>query len=142
MSNMSRENKVFKVALDTNVLLMIADGVRVFDHIEEELETRPEYLVITPVLDELKKLATTGSIALSRKASLALRAVELYCKVVDYPLHPGEKVDDALVRFASETGAIVATNDKELRAKLRERGLSEIYLREESMRMRFEGPGF
>lgn len=139
---MSNENRVFKVALDTNVLLMIADGVRVFDHIEEELETKPEYLVITPVLTELKKLAALGSTSLSRKASLALRAVELYCKVVDYPLLPGEKVDDALVRFASETGAIVATNDRELRAKLRERGLSEIYLREESMRMRFEGPSF
>lgn len=54
-------------------------------------------------------------------------------------MKPGESVDDALLRYALENNAIVATSDRELRRKLREHGVPEIYLREESMRIDIEG---
>lgn len=136
---MSRNREPIKVVFDTNMLLLISEGVQVFSQIEEELETRPVYIVITPVLEELQRLASSGPPLLSKKARFAIEIAKKYCAIVDYPLREGESVDDCLVRFAIEHNAIVATNDKELRRKLRERGLPEIYLREESMRLEFEG---
>jgi len=43
------------------------------------------------------------------------------------------------VRYALETGAIVATNDRILRRKLRELGVPEAYFREEGRRVKVEG---
>ncbi len=43
-----------------------------------------------------------------------------------------ESVDDVILRVASENKLPVATNDSELRKKLRERGIPVIYLREKS----------
>lgn len=136
---MSHKREPPKVALDTNMLLLIGEGVQVFSQIEEALEARPVYVVITPVIEELHKLASSGPPLLSKRARFALEIARNHCVIIDYPLVEGESVDDCLVRFAIEHNAIVATNDKELRRKLRERGLPEIYLREESMRLEFEG---
>ncbi|ADV65632.1 PIN domain-containing protein [Desulfurococcus mucosus] len=127
------------VLLDTNMLLLMAEGIPLMDQIEEKLLAKPRYIVITPVLNELAKLASTGKPSVSRRARLALEIISRFCEVVEYQLKPGEKVDDAIVRYALENEAIVATSDRELRRRLREHGLPEIYLREESWRIDVEG---
>ncbi|MEM4660167.1 MAG: 30S processome protein Utp24, partial [Thermosphaera sp.] len=47
--------------------------------------------------------------------------------------------DDAILDYATSYNAAIATNDRELRRRAREKGLSEIYLREESQRIVVEG---
>jgi len=127
------------VVLDTNMLMLAASGVRVFEQIEEELETKPDFVVLKPVYDELVKIATSYKSSTARKALLALRLAEQYCRIVEYTLRPGESVDDAIVNFALQHNAIVATNDRELRRKLRLHGIPEAYFREEARRVKVEG---
>jgi len=127
------------VVLDTNMLMLAASGVRVFEQIEEELETKPDFVVLKPVYDELVKIATSYKSSTARRALLALRLAEQYCRIVEYALRPGESADDAIVNFALQHNAIVATNDRELRRKLRLHGIPEAYFREEARRVRVEG---
>ncbi|MCY0868508.1 MAG: 30S processome protein Utp24 [Desulfurococcus sp.] len=133
------QSRAVKILLDSNMLILMASGIPILDQIEEKLLTRPAYIVITPVLNELAKLASTGKPSIARKAKLALDIASRYCEIHEYELKPGESVDDALLRYALENNAIVATSDRELRRKLREHGVPEIYLREESMRIDIEG---
>jgi rRNA-processing protein FCF1 len=127
------------VVLDTNMLMLAASGVRVFEQIEEELETKPDFVVLKPVYDELVKIATSCKSSTARRALLALRLAEQYCRIVEYTLRPGESVDDAIVNFALQHNAIVATNDRELRRKLRLHCIPEAYFREEARRVKVEG---
>ncbi|ACL11672.1 PIN domain-containing protein [Desulfurococcus amylolyticus] len=137
------QNKGITVLLDTNMLLMMANGIPVLEQIEEKLLTKPRYIVIKPVYDELVRIVDSEKPSISRRARLALEIVNRYCEIVDYAVNPGETVDDAILRYASENNVVVATNDKELRRRLRSRGLPEIYLREESWRIDVEGvPSF
>jgi len=128
------------VVFDTNMLLLMADGVAVLDHIEEELETKPRCVVIKPVYDEICRIASSSnSVLLRKRALLALKLVNEFCEVVDYKLLNHEDVDSAIVRFALENNAIVASNDRELRKKLRKLGIPEAYFREESKRVKVDG---
>jgi rRNA-processing protein FCF1 len=117
------------------MLLLMADGVPVLDNIREQLETEPLFVVIKPVYDELIKLLIEGESNVRKKAKFALEIINMFCTVVDYPRQEGESVDDAIIRYAQESKAIVATSDRELRRKLRARGIPSAYLREESMRV-------
>lgn len=122
--------------LDTNMLMLLAEGVNVFEQIEEKLCTKPDYVVLKPVYMELVKLAESGKPSICRKARMALEIIPRYCRIVDYE---NGSVDELLIKYALENNAAVATNDRELRRKLRERSIPEIYLREESMRIEIEG---
>jgi len=126
-----------KIVLDTNMLLLLADGVNIFEQIEEKLATKPEYIVLKPVYMELKKLAENPLKKIGRKARFVLSIIDKYCKIVD--VESSKPVDDLIVDYAVENHAAVASNDRELREKLRARGIPEIYLREEKMMIEVEG---
>lgn len=132
-------DKRVRVALDTNMLMLMAEGIAVLDHLREELETEPLFIVITPVIKELEEIADSGKGKLRRQALFAIELARRLCTIVEYPLRDRESVDDALVRYALENNAIIATNDKELRSRLRSLGLPNAYLREESMRVKVNG---
>ncbi|MEM0217995.1 MAG: 30S processome protein Utp24, partial [Desulfurococcaceae archaeon] len=106
------------VVLDTNMLMLAASGVRVFEQIEEQLETKPRFVVLSPVLNELIKLSRTSAQSLRKQALLALELVRMFCEIVDYGNVETSSVDELIIRYAVENKAIVATNDRELRAKL------------------------
>ncbi|MGC8982405.1 MAG: PIN domain-containing protein [Desulfurococcaceae archaeon] len=127
------------VLLDANMLMLAANGIRVFEHIEEQLASKPRYLILRPVYNELVKIATTGPPQVRRKALFALKLVEVFCEVVDYGDESSTSVDDLIIKYALENRAIVATNDRELRSKLRKLGIPEAYFREESRRVVVEG---
>jgi len=65
------------------------------------------------------------------EASLALQLASR-CRVVDVTLQPHETVDDAIVKAAQKLGAVVATNDIELKKRLRDINVPVVYLREKS----------
>ncbi|MCD6300775.1 MAG: 30S processome protein Utp24 [Staphylothermus sp.] len=127
------------ILLDTNMLLLMADGLNIFGQIEDKLETHPIYIVLKPVIEELEKLAKKPQPSVSRKAKFALEIARKYCQIIDVKTNPGEKVDDIILRYASEHRVAVATNDKELRKRLRAHSIPEIYLREEGMIIEVEG---
>ncbi|RLG81712.1 MAG: 30S processome protein Utp24 [Thermoprotei archaeon] len=132
--------RTIEIVLDTNMLMLISSGINIFDQIEEKLAIKPRYVVLTQVIEELEKLAKKGKPATRKKAKFALEIVERYCKIVNTNTGTEYKsVDEAILEYALRKGAIVATNDKELRRKLRENCIPEIYIREESMRINIEG---
>ncbi len=122
--------KRIAIILDTNMLLSIAEGINVLEKIEEYLETKPEYVVIKPVYDELVRLSKAGRPLLRKRARLALEVVKRNCRLVSYTYDREKSVDDLIVEYAQATGLPVATNDKVLRRTLRKRGIPQIYLRD------------
>lgn len=75
------QSRAVKILLDSNMLILMASGIPILDQIEEKLLTRPAYIVITPVLNELAKLASTGKPSIARKAKLALDIASRYCEI-------------------------------------------------------------
>ncbi len=113
------------------MLMMAGGGFGVFEQIEEILDSKPTFIVLSQVKQELEKIASTGSPRERKAAAVALELIKAKCTVVD--LGPGGTggVDELIVEAALREKALVATNDRKLRKKLRERGLAEIYFREE-----------
>ena len=63
--------------------------------------------------------------------SAALKLAEK-CEVLEVKKEASEKYDEVILRVASQLRLPVATNDAELRRRLRKLGLPIIYLREKS----------
>lgn len=129
-----------KVLLDTNMLMLPAQiNIDIFDGISEVLNANYEPITLSACVKELLRLMNEGSFSERRCASLALKLVELRCKVVDFG---GIEVDKAIVSYARERGCVVATNDRELRKVLRAHGIPVIYLREGKVALEMEGEVF
>ena len=127
------------VLLDTNILMLIGRGIDIFTQIKELLDTKPEYYVIEPVVKELEKIFAHGGVKERKAAKLALELVKKRCRVIEISLSPDKSADDLLLEIALREGFIVATNDRELRRRLREAGIPEIYFREEKQLLEAQG---
>jgi rRNA-processing protein FCF1 len=86
---------------------------------------------------ELQGLAESDSPKERKQAQLALKLAEK-CRVVPVEKGLGETYDDVIVRVAAEWKSPVATNDRELRRRMRTLGLPVIFLREKR-RLMLEG---
>jgi len=73
----------------------------------------------------------SGSVKLSKQAQLGLRLAGR-CKIVEVERKVGESNDDMTLRMAVEWRCPVATNDRELRRKLRGSGVPVVFLRQMS----------
>lgn len=133
----SKKGKKIKVLLDTNFILLLADGIDFFNMIEEKLDVKPIYIVLNIVVDELVELSKQNP-SMAKKVDFVLNIIKDKC-VFENTLIEVEDVDEALIEYALAFKAAVATNDKELRKRLRKLGIPEIYLREESRRVSIEG---
>ncbi|ABM80306.1 PIN domain-containing protein [Hyperthermus butylicus] len=136
---MGCSTRLRRVIFDTSMLMLLYDGVDVFGQVEELLDAKPECIVPRPVVDELQRLASSGqSLRQRRAARLALHAIELRgCKIVETT---DVSADDAILELAlSDPVAIVATADGELRRRLREKGLPNIYYRRSRHGLMLEG---
>ena len=106
-----------RVILDTNFLMIPgALGVDIFTELER---VAPEYdlYVIDKTLDELKKLGE----------KMALEMVEQFnIKLINTSKE--DLVDDLIVEHATKDD-LVATQDKELKDRLREKGIDLVVLR-------------
>lgn len=69
-----------------------------------------------------------GSPAMRRQASLAINLAEK-CRQIKVERKLGETSDDVILRIAVEWNSPVATNDRELREKLRAKAIPVIFLR-------------
>jgi rRNA-processing protein FCF1 len=120
-----------KVILDANFLLVpFQFKVDVFSEIEA-LIGGFEPIVLSTTMEELKRLSKAKSEKIRRSSSAALELAKK-CRIVDVELRPGESYDDAILRVAGEGKYIVATNDSNLRKRLRDKGITTIFLRQKS----------
>jgi len=118
------------VLLDTNFLtLPHIHGLDVFTELARILPESHSCVVLSGTVAELEGLCSGASNA-SIAARVGLRLIEE--KDVRVVKSKGS-VDDAIVDYASSHGdVVVATNDRELKKRLREKKVSVISLRGES----------
>ena len=118
-----------EVALDSNFLMLpMVKRINLLSELDRLLSAKYRLIVPRCVVDELERLASHGKPLERRRARFALKLLEEWrAEVVEVPCSAG--VDEALARGAMSQGWIVATNDAELRSKLREQGTPVVYLR-------------
>jgi rRNA-processing protein FCF1 len=116
---------VVKVLLDTNFLL---DTLRykIDFSIFQELEETTEFFISSETLRELKSIANKKTKE-GRLALIALKLIESQKIKIVQSLK--KEVDEDLLALAKKEGFIVATNDKDLKEKLKKENVRIICLR-------------
>jgi len=114
------------VLLDTNALLMPHQhGVDVFAEIDRIIDEIHEIITLSTVVEELKGLSCSSSDD-GAAARVGLRLLKE--KTLRLVPSSGD-VDDAIVEYAEKNNAVVCTNDKALKRRLKVRGVRTISLR-------------
>jgi rRNA-processing protein FCF1 len=110
--------------------------IDIFQEIEYLLQKKVDFIVPSAVKQELTSISARGGEG-SSEASLALQLASR-CRVVEVSLQPEETVDDAIVKAAQKLSAVVATNDIELKKKLRGMLVPVVIMRDKS-KLEIEG---
>ncbi len=120
--------RYYKVALDTNMLLYITSHkIDIFEEIKG-IFGNVQFIVPQSVLDELERLKKVNK---NRAKQVAI-ALELIKRNNAKIAKLSNDADTDLLALAKE-GAAVATNDKELKKRIKDFGGRVIYLRKEKV---------
>lgn len=109
----------------------------VFEELANLLGQRLDSVLLSTTLEELQEIAEKGPPKTRRQASLALKLAQ-ECLLVQVEKNSRETNDDVIIRVATKWRCPVATNDRELRKRLRSVGIPVIFLRQRS-RLDVEG---
>jgi len=121
-----------KVILDSNFLFIPSQfKVDIFEELMNLLNQRFEPVLLSSTHQELRTMAEKGSLSRRKQASLALELTKK-CLLVNVEKSVEETNDDVILRIATEWKSPVATNDRELRRKLKKLGIPVIFLRGKS----------
>lgn len=127
-----------KIIIDTNFLFIPSKfQLDIFEELNRLLLQNLEPALLSPTYQELQKLAKSSSVKLSKQARLGLKLAEK-CQIVEVERKGNEPNDDLILRMAREWKCPVATNDKELRKRLRSVSVPVVFLRQKS-RLEVEG---
>jgi len=119
-----------KVILDANFLFIPSQfHIDIFEELMKLLDQRFDPVLLSPTYQEIQTIAKKGSPKMRKLASLALNLAEK-CSIVHVEPLSGESHDEVIVRLAKEWNCPVATNDRELRKKLRKENVPTIFLRQ------------
>jgi len=130
---LSSPRKPLCVILDSNFLLIPFEfKVDIFSELQNLLQRRVEFLLLKPIYEEMMRLRTEGNAKLRKRASSALELCRDKCRITELQSLNGETTDELLIRAAQNLRCLVATNDKDLRLRLREKGIPVVYLRQKS----------
>ena len=122
---------MIKVILDSNFLFVpLQFKIDIFEELDR-LFGKVEPVVLSTTLEELQQLTAKGSPKMRKQTTIALNLVEK-CHSVTVERRTNESYDDVILRTAKEWNVPVATNDAKLRKKLRETGVSVVFLRQKS----------
>jgi rRNA-processing protein FCF1 len=115
-----------RIILDTNFLTIPYQfSIDIFEEIDRVVEGDYELTTLDCVLEELKKLKkSTGKDAAAAKVALIL-IKEKNIKVIK----TGEKNVDIKIYRMADKNTIVATNDRNLRRRLKNKNVKVLYLR-------------
>ena len=127
-----------KIIIDTNFLFIPAQfRLDIFEELNNLLGQRIEPIMLSTTYQELQKLAKSKSPKICKQAMLGLELAEK-CQIVEVERKANESNDDLTFRIAMEWKCPVATNDRELREKLRQFGVAVIFLRQKK-RLEIDG---
>jgi len=127
-----------KVILDSNFLFVPSQfKLDIFEELEKLLNRRFEPVILSSTRRELQGLAGSDSPKVARQAKLALRLAGR-CRVVPVEKGLKETYDDVIVRVSADWKFPVATNDGNLKRRLRAIGVPVIFLRQRR-RLEIEG---
>ncbi len=131
--------KTSRIILDSNALFIpLQFRIDIFEELKVLLNKKFELILLSPIRQELQKLAEKGSPKMRKNASYALETAEK-CKLVELEGdYAGFSPDDAIFQMAREWGCSVFTNDRELRKRLRNITVPVIYVRQKS-RLEIDG---
>jgi len=132
------KKETVKVILDSNFLFIPSQfQLDVFEELGKLLGQQFDPILLSTTKNELQEITEKGSPKMRRQALLALRFAEK-CRLVRVEKDSKETHDDVIVRVAAEWRCPVATNDRELRKRLRNIGIPVIFLRQRR-RLELEG---
>lgn len=130
-----------KALLDTNMILAIADGIRVKDDLEVIINAKVDFLCPQSVIDELTEIASLKKEGW-KKAEWTLLHLDKICERIS---SLEKETDLDLLLLADKLRdegleVIVATNDRELRKKLRQKNIPTAFVLESEMMIDSEYP--
>lgn len=132
------ERKSVKVILDSNAFFVpLQFKIDIFDCLEKLLKRKHELILLSPIKRELEAFAKKGSPKMRKNALYALKLAEK-CKYFEVDAQASELADDVIVKIAKEWKAIVFTNDRQLKKRLRDISMPVIYVRQKS-RLEIDG---
>jgi len=127
-----------KIILDSNFLLVPTQfKIDIFEGIMNLLNQNYESIVLSTTMDELQSIAERGAPKLRKQAEMALKLAEK-CDLINVDRERNETNDDVIIRVAKQMKCLVATNDSELRKRLRNISIPVVYVRQKS-RLELEG---
>ncbi|MHA1954785.1 MAG: type II toxin-antitoxin system VapC family toxin [Candidatus Heimdallarchaeaceae archaeon] len=114
------------VILDSSMLMLpLEKKINISLELERILPITFEIVVPKIVVFELERIMRNASPSTQRKAKLALELANKY-RILDS--NTEGLADDEIEKLAIENNSIVATNDSELRSKLRQKSVAVITL--------------
>ncbi len=118
------------VLLDANFLALPAEfGIDIFTETTALLEQRVHFIVLESVVNEINSRVSSSLKSRSRIFNVAKDLLK-QCEIVSVaPSLAQLPVDEQLLEYAAVTGAVLATNDQQLRRRARERGVPVLILR-------------
>ena len=129
-----------KVVVDTNFLLMMAQGVIAPSSLNDAINASYELVTTDAVVKELETMSKREGL-LAREAGFALKLLErLGVQVLRVKADSADESILTLARELVQSGdrVVVATNDKNLRRSVRRLGVPTLYLREEGLRLEID----
>ena len=121
-----------KIIFDSNFLLIQPQFcINIYEELENKLNRKIERIIISPIYEELQKLSKRKKIKERKNALMTLQFIKNF-DIIKVERLQNETVDDLIIRLAKKWNSPVATNDKELRRKLRNMSIAVIYLRQKS----------
>jgi rRNA-processing protein FCF1 len=123
--------KMVKVILDSNFLFVpFQFKVDIFGELER-LFGKVEPVVLSTTVEELRQLKAKKSPKLRSQINAAIKLIEK-CQSAVIEKRRDESFDDIILRTAKEWNCPVCTNDANLRKRLREAGVTVVFLRQKS----------
>ncbi len=129
-----------KVVVDTNFLLMMAQGVIAPSSLNDAINASYELVTTDAVVKELETMSKREDL-LAREAGFALKLLErLGVQVLRVKAGSADESILTLAKELVQSGdrVVVATNDKNLRRSVRRLGVPTLYLREEGLRLEID----
>ena len=121
-----------EVILDSNFLFIpLKFRVDILDELNRLFGGLVQCVIPSPILEELHLLKKKVKPSQKKEIDFALNFAER-CEIVEEKIKCEETVDDVIVRLAMLWRCPVATNDADLRRRLRLKGLPVIYLRQKA----------
>jgi len=127
-----------QVILDSNFLFIPSQfQIDIFEELLNLLNQQFDPVLLSVTQQEILTMAKKGSPKMRKQASLA-RKLAQKCRIAQVKQGKEETHDDVVVRIAQKWKCPVATNDRTLRERLRNKGIPVIFLREKA-RLALEG---